>query len=71
VPGRTSLGGDPRTSDWNQTVPAGGEMTGVLVFKQVPANTPSITLSFNTVFGRLQGPRGISVQIPLSPVPAS
>jgi hypothetical protein len=71
VPGRTSLGGDPRTSDWNETVPARGEMTGVLVFKSIPGTTSRVRLSFNTVFGRLQGPSGISVDIPLATVSES
>jgi hypothetical protein len=71
VPGRTSLGGDPRTSDWNETVPARGETTGVLVFKSIPGTTSGVRLSFNTVFGRLQGPSGISVDIKLATVSES
>jgi hypothetical protein len=68
VPGHTSLGGDPRTSDWNETIPARGEMTGVLVFKEVPADATKITLSFAIVYGRLGGPGGVSVTIPLRSV---
>jgi hypothetical protein len=71
VPGRTSLGGDPRTSDWNDTVPPGGEMTGILVFRGVPADTRQMVLNFNRVYGRLDGPAGVSVQIRLSPVAQS
>jgi hypothetical protein len=67
VPGRNNLGGDPRTSDWDGTVPARGELTGQLVFKEVPRNATKMTLSFATVYGRLDGPRGISVTIPLVP----
>jgi hypothetical protein len=71
VPGRTSPGGDPFTSDWTGLVPAGGEMTGILVFKTVPPDATQVTLSFATVFGRLGGPRGISVKVPLTPVSES
>ena len=72
VPGRTSLGGDPRTSDWNQTVPARGEMTGVLVFKAIPNNVSKVRLSFNTVFGLGRtGPGGIAVDIPLTTITES
>lgn len=71
VPGRTSPGGDPFTSDWNDVVPAGGETTGVLVFSSIPADTSSVTLSFATIFGRLDGPQGISVKIPLAVVSES
>jgi hypothetical protein len=66
VPGHTSLGGDPRTSDWNDTIPAQGEMTGVLVFKEVPADATKIRLSFAIVYGRF-GSGGISVDIALRP----
>lgn len=71
VPGRTSPGGDPFTSDWNETVPAGGQMTGILVFRSIPDDTAGITLSFATIFGRLDGPQGINVEIPLSVVSES
>lgn len=68
VPGRNNLGGDPRTSDWDGNVPARGELTGQLVFKEVPKTATKMTLSFATVYGRLDGGRGISVTIPLVPV---
>lgn len=71
VPGRVSPGGDPFTSDWNQVVPANGEMTGILVFKTIPADATRVVLNFATVFGRLGGPQGISVEIPLAPVSES
>ncbi len=71
VPGHTSPGGDPFTSDWNQVVPAGGETTGILVFRSVPNDTASVTLTFATIFGRLDGPQGISVEIPLAVVSES
>lgn len=71
VPGRTSPGGDPFTSDWTGLVPAGGETTGVIVFKSIPDDATRIVLSFATVFGRLGRPQGISVEIPLAPVSES
>jgi hypothetical protein len=71
VPGRTSPGGDPFTSEWNDIVPAGGETTGIIVFRSVPPDATRVVLSFATVFGRLGGPQGISVVIPLAPVSES
>lgn len=71
VPGRTSLGGSPFTSDWADEIPARGEMTGILVFKAVPDSTATVTLNFSTIYGRLGGPQGLSLKIPLVPVTES
>jgi hypothetical protein len=68
VPGSATLQPDPSVGTWANTVPAGGDMTGTIVFDGVlgPQET-QVTLSFTTIYGSLNGPRSMSMDIPISP----
>jgi hypothetical protein len=66
LPGKT-LQADSSASQslWNDTIPAKGESTGVIVFDGLlPAGSGEVTLSFSHIFGSLRGPKNISVTIP-------
>ncbi|WP_144121816.1 hypothetical protein [Catellatospora sichuanensis] len=57
---------DPGASTWPETVPAGGEATGVIVFDGVlGADTDSVRLSFSVIHGSFDAPPNIAVDIPL------
>jgi hypothetical protein len=61
--GGRSLEGDPSRSDWPETIPPGGQVTGVIVFSgKLPAGVTSASFSFTTIFGSLRGPRSITVR---------
>jgi hypothetical protein len=47
IPAHTTLTGDPMRSDWAETVPGNGEITGYIVFNgSVPDGPVKVTLSF-------------------------
>ncbi|GAB4049172.1 hypothetical protein [Catellatospora paridis] len=57
---------DPGASTWPETVPAGGEATGVIVFDGVLGpDTDSVRLSFSIIHGSFDAPPNIAVDIPL------
>ncbi len=68
VPGAATLEPDPFAGTWSETIPAGGEATGTIVFDGVlgPGEF-SVTLSFTQIYGPLNGPRSLSMEIPISP----
>ena len=60
--GRRTLEGDAFRSDWPDDIPPGSEISGTLVFPgHLPAGTGSANLTFTQIFGRLGGPRSITV----------
>jgi len=68
VPGAATLEPDPFAGTWAETVPAGGETTGTIVFDGVLGpQEMSVTLSFTQIYGSLNGPRSMSMEIPISP----
>lgn len=59
---------DPGASTWPETVPAGGEATGVIVFDGVLApDVDSVRLSFSVIHGSFDAPPNIAVDIPIQP----
>ncbi|GAA1409516.1 hypothetical protein ACFQZ4_21075 [Catellatospora coxensis] len=60
---------DPGASTWPETVPAGGEATGVIVFDGVLGpDVDSVRLSFSVIHGSFDAPPNIAVDIPVHPV---
>lgn len=67
VPGAATLKPDPAAGDWAGDVPAGGELTGTIVFDgTIGPEVSKVTLSFTSIFGGFDAPRNISVEIPLN-----
>lgn len=58
----------PLRSRWNETVPVGVTVTGVIVFTApLPADATEAKLSFGTVFRHgFDGPESVSIKLPLS-----
>ncbi|MEU7823929.1 hypothetical protein [Catellatospora sp. NPDC049133] len=60
---------DPGASTWPETVPAGGEATGVIVFDGVLGpDVDSVRLSFSVIHGSFDAPPNIAVDIPIQPL---
>ncbi|MEU8007032.1 hypothetical protein AB0B66_38215 [Catellatospora sp. NPDC049111] len=60
---------DPGASTWPETVPAGGEATGVIVFDGVLGpGVDSVRLSFSVIHGSFDAPPNIAVDIPVQPL---
>ncbi|MFC7247454.1 hypothetical protein ACFQO7_33760 [Catellatospora aurea] len=60
---------DPGASTWPETVPAGGEATGVIVFDGVLGpHVDSVRLSFSVIHGSFDAPPNIAVDIPIQPL---
>jgi hypothetical protein len=67
IPGAKTLKPDPAAGDWTQQVPAGDETSGTIVFDGViGAGVTTVKLHFTHVYGPLDGPRSISVEITLN-----
>jgi hypothetical protein len=67
VPGAATLKPDPAAGDWAGDVPAGGELTGTIVFDgTIGPAVSKVTLTFTSIFGGFDAPRNISVEIPLN-----
>jgi hypothetical protein len=65
--GSDTLQADPAASKWPIQVPAGGQISGTIVFDgTVGSDVTTATLTFAQVMGSLDGPRSISVEIPLN-----
>jgi hypothetical protein len=66
VPGAATLRSAFGLGTWSD-VPAGGEMTGTIVYEgAVGSDVASVTLSFTQIFGGLDDPRNMSITIALS-----
>ena len=67
VPGSSTLSPNPGASDWAGTVPADDTLDGMIVFNGVLGpDVSQIRLTFTKVFGSLNGPDSIAVDIPIS-----
>jgi hypothetical protein len=67
VPGAATLQPDPFVGTWTETIPAEGEATGTIVFDGVLGpEERSVFLSFTQIYGSLDGPRSISMEIPIA-----
>jgi hypothetical protein len=67
VEGSDTMQADPAASKWPTQVPAGDEISGKIVFDgTIGPDAKTATLTFAQVMGSLDGPRSISVEIPLN-----
>jgi hypothetical protein len=67
VPGVNTFNADPAAGTFSGTVPAGGNVTGTIVFDGVLGNgAMRVTLSFAQVYGSLGGPDHVAVVISIA-----
>jgi hypothetical protein len=58
---RSTLKGDSFRSDWTETIPPGQTVQGTVNFDRLPDDTTTISISFATIYGPLDGNTAITI----------